>query len=120
MEDHPVKGSHNGLDEHLETHTGVNAMEMQPPTAGMVPMSVSPEQIRFILELRRKLAQTHVSNGHGRPMRNESTAGAFAYCFFWVTCTCEEWDHIIADYPEEFLGDYQERMQERAQFGGEH
>ncbi|KAG6156889.1 hypothetical protein E4U35_006533 [Claviceps purpurea] len=120
MEDHPVKGSHSGLDAHSETHTGVNAMEMQPPTAGMVPMSVSPEQIRFILELRRKLAQTHVSNGHGRPVRNESTAGAFAYCFFWVTCTCEEWDHIIADYPEEFLGDYQERMQERAQFGGEH
>ncbi|KAG5960783.1 hypothetical protein E4U58_004520 [Claviceps cyperi] len=90
-------------------------MEVQPPTEGMMPMAVTLEQMRLILELRQELSQMHVVNRRGRSMRNESTAGAVAYCFFWVSCTCEEWDQIIADYLEEFLGGYQEGTQERAQ-----
>ncbi|KAG6020667.1 hypothetical protein E4U40_005943 [Claviceps sp. LM458 group G5] len=121
MADNPVEGSHSGLDEHSETHTVVNdAVEVQPPTAGMMPLAVTPGQMHLILELRRELTKAHVLNGRGRSVRNESTAGAFAYCFFWVPCTREEWDEIIAEYPEEFLGNYQERTEEGAQVDGEH
>ncbi|KAG6092418.1 hypothetical protein E4U30_005466 [Claviceps sp. LM220 group G6] len=122
MADHPVEDSHSGLGEHSEIHTGVNdAVEVQPPTEGMIPMAVTPAQMRFILELRQELTQTRVPNGHGRPVRNVvSTAGAVAYCFFWVSCTREEWDKIIADYPDELLGNYQEGTEERAQVDGEY
>ncbi|KAG6089545.1 hypothetical protein E4U15_002365 [Claviceps sp. LM218 group G6] len=122
MADHPVEDSHSGLGEHSEIHTGVNdAVEVQPPTEGMIPMAVTRAQMRFILELRQELTQTRVPNGHGRPVRNVvSTAGAVAYCFFWVSCTREEWDQIIADYPDELLGNYQEGTEERAQVDGEY